>query len=186
VDEVAAIVNCSYADINRITAQLGHPAAEREYEYTAVPIVELDIPAAGITVMDGPFMTLLPYGKSDRFLLYNVEHTVIARTVVRSLPPAWLAPETSPFAALDPREFFRAMADACSRFVPALAAARMTGCLQGPRMVLARNHATDARPSLVNSYGGRYHTVFSGKIDHCVWVAEDVCARLVGSLARVA
>jgi glycine/D-amino acid oxidase-like deaminating enzyme len=182
-DVVDAVVNCSYADINRITAQLGHPVLEREYEYTAVPIITLDIPPVGVTVMDGPFMTLLPYGKTSQFLLYNVEHTVIERRVGRGLEESWLDPLTSPFASLDPGVFYRSMIDACSAFVPALADAQMVGCLQGPRMVLARNHATDARPSVVDSYGDRYHTVFSGKIDHCVWVAEEVSSRLVASVA---
>ncbi len=180
---VDAVVNCSYADINRLTEQLGHPTVEREYEYTAVPIIRLDIPKVGITVMDGPFMTVLPYGKSGEFLLYNVENTVVARSVDRQLDPSWLKPETSPFSSVDKQAFFGSMVAACSRFVPALAGAEMVGCLQGPRMVLARNHSTDARPSLLNSYGGRYHTVFSGKIDHCVWVAEDVCERLKAFVA---
>lgn len=178
-----AVVNCSYADINRLTEQLGHATVEREYEYTAVPIIRLDVPKVGITVMDGPFMTVLPYGKSGEFLLYNVENTVVARSVERQLDPSWLTPETSPFAAVDKQAFFRAMVASCSRFVPALARAEMVGCLEGPRMVLARNHLTDARPSLLNTYGGRYHTVFSGKIDHCVWVAEDVCERLKAAVA---
>ena len=173
-----AVVNCSYADINRLTEQLGHPTIECEYEYTAIPIIRLDIPKVGITVMDGPFMTLLPHGKSGEFLLYNVENTVIARTVGRQLDESWLRPEESPFACVDRQEFFNSMVDACRRFVPALEDAEMVGCLHGPRMVLARNHATDARPSILNTYGNRYHTVFSGKIDHCVWVAEDVCQRL--------
>lgn len=178
-----AVVNCSYADINRLTEQLGHPTLEREYEYTVVPVIKLDIPKVGITVMDGPFMTILPYGKSEKFLLYNVENTVVARSLESQLDPAWLDPETSPFASMNRQLFFQSMIEACSAFVPAVAAAEMVGCLQGPRMVLARNHATDARPSLINSYDGNYHTVFSGKIDHCIWVAEDVCARLVASLA---
>lgn len=181
-----AVVNCCYADINRLTEQLGHPTSEREYEYTVVPIIRLDIPKAGITVMDGPFMTILPYGKSDDFLLYAVDNTVVARSVEQQLDAAWLDPDTSPFAAMDRESFFRRMLDTCSQFVPALVRAEMVDCLQGPRMVLARNDATDARPSLINSYGDRYHTVFSGKIDHCVWVAEEVRARLEHGFDRSA
>ena len=173
-----AVVNCCYADINRLTEQLGYPISEREYEYTVVPIIRLDIPKVGITVMDGPFMTILPYGKSDDFLLYAVDNTVVARSVEQLLDSAWLDRLTSPFAGMDRESFFRQMVDTCAKFVPALGKAEMVGCLQGPRMVLARNEVTDARPSLINSYGDRYHTVFSGKIDHCVWVAEEVRERL--------
>jgi glycine/D-amino acid oxidase-like deaminating enzyme len=179
--DVDAVVNCSYADINRLTGQLGHPTPEREYEYTAVPIIALDVPRAGVTIMDGPFMTLLPYGKSRDFLLYDVVHTVIAREVAQQLDPRWLDPASAPFAGADRQRFFADMVASCQRYLPVLAQARMVGCLEGPRMVLARNHATDARPSLVNGYGDRYYTVFSGKVDHCVWVAEDVCGRLLAA-----
>jgi glycine/D-amino acid oxidase-like deaminating enzyme len=182
VAEADVVVNCSYADINRLTEQLGYPISEREFEYTVVPIVEMDIPKVGITIMDGPFMTLLPYGQSDRFLLYAVENTVVARTVATQLDRAWLDPATSPFAQMDALAFFRDMVAACKRFVPALEEARMVGHLEGPRMVLARNHATDARPSMVSRYGAGYYTVFAGKIDHCVWVADDVCSRICAAM----
>ena len=46
-------------------------------------------------------------------------------------------------------------------------------------MVLAQKEDTDARPSMVNSYNNDgYFTVFSGKIDHCMWVADEVGQKL--------
>jgi glycine/D-amino acid oxidase-like deaminating enzyme len=181
-----AVANCAYADINRLTAQLGHVVQEREYEYTVVPIVRANLPRAGMAVLDGPFMTLLPHGKGDEFLLYHVVNTVVARTESRQLDPRWRQPATSPFAGADRDAFFEAMREACATFVPGLRDATMVGCLEGPRMVLARNHATDARPSLLTSYGPRYHTVFSGKIDHCVWIADELVERMDAGLGRAA
>lgn len=182
VQPADAVINCTYADINRLTAQLGHPVHAREYEYTVVPVISLEAPRVGVTVMDGPFMTVLPFGQSRDFLLYNVEHTVVAREVGTQLDPLWLTPEPPPFAMLDREAFFRRMVADCARFLPALEGASLRGFLHGPRMVLARNHATDARPSLIQGYGNGYYTVFSGKIDHCVWVAEDLVAQLCQEL----
>ncbi|MBM3542850.1 MAG: hypothetical protein FJX51_12460 [Alphaproteobacteria bacterium] len=62
--------------------------------------------------------------------------------------------------------------------MPALADARLAGFLHGPRMVLARRDDTDARPSIIEQPRPDYVSVFSGKIDHCLWVAEDVARRL--------
>jgi hypothetical protein len=45
-------------------------------------------------------------------------------------------------------------------------------------MVAARCDDTDARPSVVRSFDDGYVTVFSGKVDHCTWVADEVAARL--------
>jgi glycine/D-amino acid oxidase-like deaminating enzyme len=168
------VVNASYGDINRITEQLGFPIAENLYEYTAVPIIKLDIPRVGITIMDGPFMTLLPHGKSGNFLLYNVVHSVVASGVSRLMDASWQMPESAPFGKTDKFQFFRKMIELCAEYVPALERAELVGFLEGPRMVLARKEASDARPSIVNNYNDRYFSVFAGKIDHSIWVADEV------------
>ncbi|MGX1308041.1 glycine/D-amino acid oxidase-like deaminating enzyme [Amorphus suaedae] len=170
----AAVVNCGYADINRLTETLGFETTESQYEYTAVPIIEADFETAGVTIMDGPFMTVLPFGKSGRYLLYHVRHTVLETAVGHQVPEAWLVPETSPFAQADQQALYERMRQDCLRFVPGLQSARLVGFLKGPRMVLAKRDDTDARPSIVNALASNYLTVFSGKIDHCMWVADDV------------
>jgi len=172
------VVNASYGNINRLTRQLGHEVAERLYEYTVVPIIRLDMPRIGVTIMDGPFMTMLPYGKSDSFLLYHVDLTVIAKEVSTQLNQDWLDPSTGPFAGMDKQAFFHSMIDLCKGFVPELEKATLAGFLEGPRMVLARRDDSDARPSIVTSYDDSYYTVFAGKIDHSIWVADDVCVEL--------
>jgi hypothetical protein len=184
-DVFDAVVNCSYADINRITSQLGFGLEERQYEYTAVPIISVEgLPKVGITIMDGGFMTILPFGKSDKFLMYHVKHTVVATETKKLMDTNWLVPNKSPFAKIDKNNFFETMLIACKKYVPALEGAKLEGFLQGPRMVLAKKDDTDARPSMINSYASNYHTVFSGKIDHCVWVADDVAARISDSFAH--
>jgi hypothetical protein len=134
--------------------------------------------AGGITILDGKFMTILPFGKTGRYLLYHVENVVIAAEIAPVLDARWRDAETSPFASLDKNRWFVSLLDACCQFVPDLGGARLSGFLHGPRMVLANKEATDARPSLVNSPEPRYITVFSGKIDHCTWVADEVCSQL--------
>lgn len=172
------VINASYGDINRLTAQLGHAVIEKLYEYTAVPIIQMDMPRVGVTIMDGPFMTLLPYGKSDNFLLYNVEHSLIAKNVSTQIDPNWLMPDTAPFSGVDKQQFFEKMISICREFVPALATAKIKGFLEGPRMVLAHRDHTDTRPSMVTCYDQSYYTVMAGKIDHCMWVAEELSQKL--------
>ena len=174
-----AVVNCCYADINRLTARLGHRIESHQYEYAAVPIIEVDWPeATSITILDGPFMTLLPFGKTGQYLLYHVRHAVIAQENEPLLDPAWRHPQTSPFASADKERWFEAQLESCCKFVPTLRGARLKGFLQGPRMVLADREDTDARPSIVTRHERGYITVFSGKIDHCTWVAEEVASQL--------
>jgi glycine/D-amino acid oxidase-like deaminating enzyme len=174
-----AVINACYYDINRLTSALGHATKQQQYEYTAVPIIELDLPqTTGITIMDGPFMTVLPFGKSGRYLLYHVDHAVIASHDGVLMNPAWLDRETAPFATVDREAWFAGLVERCAPFVPAVRNARPVDYLQGPRMVLANNHATDSRPSTITQHEPGYITIFSGKIDHCTWVADDVAAMI--------
>lgn len=172
------VINASYGDINRLTKQLGHKLNENLYEYTVVPIIKVDMPRVGVTVMDGAYMTVLPHGRTENFLLYSVVGSVVASDVSEMLNPAWLDPITAPFAKMNSDLYFKRMIEACAKYVPALATSKLVGFLEGPRMVLARNDDTDARPSIVTDYGGGYFSVFAGKIDHSIWVAEDVMSRV--------
>jgi glycine/D-amino acid oxidase-like deaminating enzyme len=172
------VINASYADINRLTEGLGHVVDDNLYEYTAVPIIKMNMPRVGVTIMDGPFMTVLPHGKSDNFLLYNVAQSVIASSVARLMDSRWLSPETAPFSGMDKGAFFRKMVRTCSEYMPSLGNAELVGFLEGPRMVLARKDASDARPSIVTNYDDSYFSVFAGKIDHSIWVADDLIGLL--------
>jgi glycine/D-amino acid oxidase-like deaminating enzyme len=173
-----AVVNCTYANINLLNAQLGHAAPTYQYEYTMVPIIEWNQPPVGVTVMDGRFMTVLPFGQTGRFLLYHVEHTVVATEIGSQMPIGWLDPKNSPSQQVNAQYLFNTIKQSCSRFVPALQDARLAGFLQGPRMVLANRDSTDARPSIINRHEPGYWSVFTGKIDHCMWVADEIANTL--------
>ncbi len=176
-EQFDAVVNCSYADINRLTASLGHSIEVRQYEYTAVPVVEVELEQpVGVTIMDGRFMTLLPFGKSNRYLLYHVDHAVIARANSPIMHHEWLTPETSPFVDVDPSKWFAEIKESCANYLPMLRDAVHVDSLQGPRMVLANRDHTDERPSITTKHEPGYITVFAGKIDHCIWVADEVTA----------
>lgn len=168
------LINATYSDINRITATLGYDIGHNQYEYTVVPVIELDVPPIGVTIMDGPFYTLLPFGKTDKHLLYGVENSVIKTVTSKQMPKEWNIPGKSPFNFLDKIKFFDKMKESVSFFIPEIKRAKIVDFLQGPRMVLAQNDKTDARPSVINLYDDKYLTIFSGKIDHSIWVAEDI------------
>ncbi len=176
--ELDAIVNCSYADINRLTAMLGFDIAPRQYEYTVTPIIRWRDRPLGMTIIDGPFCTVLPHGKTGNFLLYHVDHAVISRYTRPLLDPSWLASDGRPSHRVDLEAVFERARAAATEFIPSLADATLVGFLQGPRMVLPNADDTDRRPSMVRHYGDNYITVFSGKINHCVWVGDEVVSLL--------
>jgi hypothetical protein len=173
-----AVINCSYANINTLTDQLGYDVSDSQYEYTAIPIISVDLPPTSITVMDGPFMTFFPYGNTKKFLLYHVDYSVIQTEITKTLNPEWLDPHTSPLARIDQKKHFESMTKACSKFMPALVNAKLCGFLEAPRMILPQHEKDDARPSFINDYGEGYFTVFSGKIDRSLSIADSMCSKL--------
>ena len=169
------VVNCTYANHNKFNAELEVPSPVFQYEYTMVPIIRWGQERCGITVMDGPFMTVLPFGKSDDFLLYHVRHAVVETIVADQLPSHWLDKDASPASRIDKGALYQTTLNACTEFVQALGTAELIGFLEGPRIVVADTDDTDERRSIVaNRDNEGFWSVLSGKIDHSVWVAEDV------------
>lgn len=170
-----AVVNCTYANANRIASHLGHTPPVRQYEYVVMPVLRFpDMAPASLTVMDGPFCCLLPSGRDGDHLLNHVEHSVVAREDGALLDPSWLDPATSPFAILDRDRFAERLLAASARYVPEVQGAQIVGFAQGARVVLAHAEDTDARPSVVALREPGFVDVFSGKIDHSVWVGDEV------------
>ena len=180
------VVNCAYANANRISAHLGYPRKTRQYEYTAIPIVELEgIEKTSVTIMDGPFFSLLPFGSGGDHLLFHVVHSVVAREDAPLLNPEWLDPAASPFASLDKAGLFETIRTSAAEFMPSLRRARLKGFAEGPRTVLAHVEDTDARPSIVALREPGYVEVFSGKVDHSMWVGDEVASLLGAAEASV-
>lgn len=128
--------------------------------------------------MDGPFLTILPFGKTNKFLLYHVDLSVIDSEVNTKLNLDWLSKETSPLRKKDEIEYFNMMIEKCSNFIPALKKSKLIDFLEGPRMVLPRRDESDERPSIITNVDD-YIEVFSGKIDHSIWVAEEINKKLI-------
>jgi len=175
------VINATYADINSFTLKLGYDVQEYQYEYTVVPILRGKFPNCGVTIMDGPFMTILPYGATGDFLLYHVNFSVVERKIGHLLDAEWRGANQGPLKKMNLQKYFEKMITTCKDFIPSLENALVIGYLSGPRMVRANRDQTDERPSLVEAYG-RYFTVFSGKVDHCAWVSNQVARNIKAQL----
>lgn len=169
-----AVVNATYANQNRLDSSLGHSLPERQFEYTAIPVVEMSTKRAGVTIMDGGFMTILPFGKSNKGLLYHVDLSVVRREVGEFMPSTWLQRGQNPFTQVDTETQFEAFVEDCQEFIPSIADAECVDWLHGPRMVLANSDKNDERPSILRTLEPNYVSVFSGKTDHAPVTAEVI------------
>jgi len=141
------VFNCTYASLNTILANSGAAIIPLKRELTELALVESppELDGIGVTVMDGPFFSLMPY--PARPGLCTLSH-------VRYTPhSAWNdVPEAAP---LDEREVlggtttrFPHMVRDAARFLPSIAGAKYMDSLWEIKAVMPRSEQDDSRPIL--------------------------------------
>jgi len=81
IDDCDYLINTSYASINKINEILGVSKLNLKFQDVVIPIFEMNHKPFGLTVMDGPFCSVMPKGNnSNEFLLYNAKHSVISES----------------------------------------------------------------------------------------------------------
>lgn len=83
IDDCDYLINTSYANINKVNGILGVPELKLKFQDVVIPIFEMNCEPFGLTVMDGPFCSIMPKGNNNNeFLLYNAKHSVISQSSI--------------------------------------------------------------------------------------------------------
>jgi FAD dependent oxidoreductase len=166
-----ALVNATFYEINTVCGWFGF--RRRDFQYDTKELVIVRLPTArrvAITIMDGPFCTFLPMGRSDRFILGHVRESVLTRDVAQATPdrrPGDLARSRWPVIRDASAEFFPFVRRA--EFVESI----FTGVVVDPEAL-----DDDARVSEITEHAHGCWTVFSAKIVSCVSVADELMERV--------
>src|SRR5579862_4115457 len=124
------LVNAAYAGIAEVLALIDCPPPSIQFELCVMPIMEIDDPPPrfGVTLMDGPFCSLMPKGRdAGRFIVYHVDRSVVQRQVDDRHP------EWQPLEGLVEQEIVRASLE----YFPILERMRVRESWIGTRVVLA-------------------------------------------------
>lgn len=79
------IINTSYANINNVNKLIKAPELNLKFQDVVVPIFKMNYPPIGITIMDGPFCSIMPKGNNDNtFLLYNPKYSVLKESLINN------------------------------------------------------------------------------------------------------
>ena len=82
IEEYDHIINSTYGNINHINDILDIPKINIKLQDVIIPIFEMQHDALGLTIMDGPFCSIVPKGfDKNKFLLYHVKHSVGSQTM---------------------------------------------------------------------------------------------------------
>jgi hypothetical protein len=159
------VINASYANFNAINSLLGIPLKKLLYEQVVIPEFKYQSEAFGLTVMDGPFCSVMPKGKQENeFLLYHVKYSVLENKLT----------ENRPLFTIDSNAVYNDIYKNSQLFMPFLKDVRLNGFNEITRVV--HKNDDDARLTELYTYEGytNYFALLSGKITTCVQVALEI------------
>jgi len=171
---------CTYAQLNSPGHGGGQPLIALKHELTEMALVEVPAPLKeiGITVMDGPFFSLMPFPDRKLHTLSHVRYTPHTHWYdgQGDYQPAY-----DLFASARKETAFRHMVGDASRYLPMAAKCEYRDSLWEVKTVLPRSEMDDSRPILFRPDFGlaNYHLVMGGKIDN-VYDITDVIGRKFG------
>lgn len=159
------IFNCTYSGLNQLSGDWGGSLIQLKHEVTEMGLVDppAELEKLGITVMDGPFFSAMPYPSEN---CYSVSH-------VRYTPHfSW-----QDDASVNPYERLRAynchsrfdlMKRDVSRFLPCFEKASYRRSMFEVKTVLVKNEVDDGRPILFERHQSipKSYMVLGGKIDN--------------------
>lgn len=180
------VVCCSYAQTNAVAAASGLPLIPLKHELAEMALVDVPpvLKGLGVTVMDGPFFSCMPFPPRGLHTLSHVRYTPHGHWY-DGLPAEPHLPAYEVFDRAERRTAFPHMVRDAARYLPALAGCEYRDSLWDVKTVLPRSEADDSRPILFRPDHGiaNYHVVMGGKIDNVYDVADEMAKRF-GWLAR--
>jgi len=161
------VFNCTYAGLNYLSGARSSAASVLKHEITEIALVEPPekLRGMGITVMDGPFFSVMPFPARN---LHSFTH-------VRYTPHfAWIddgLPERNPYAVFDKfdkQSKFPYMLRDAMRYLPLLAKSRYVESIFEVKTVLVNSEVDDSRPILFdrNAHHPDIVSILGGKIDN--------------------
>ena len=171
------LVNATYDNRNIVSRWFGFPVEPLRFDLYELLVLRLPIPQICVTIIDGPFTSLVGTGNEGEFLLSHI-HNSVSRSVIPDdgMPPQW-------------GEFpsnRATMLRHSARYLPILSQATDVGSRWATRAVNAYARDFDARPTVITSHGFGCWSVLGGKIITCVTNAREIAREIRGEQRRVA
>jgi glycine/D-amino acid oxidase-like deaminating enzyme len=169
------VFNCTYSGLNQFVGDFPGTQTRLKQEITEMALMQVPpaLEGLGITVMDGPFFSMMPFPARGLHTLSHVRYTPHLH---------WNdAPDIDPYHKLG--TYSRStrvdrMVRDVARYLPSVGQARYADSLFEVKTVLVKNEGDDGRPILFEKHmelPGCY-SVLGGKIDNIYDVLEKLDA----------
>lgn len=176
------VFNVTYGQINHILRLAGLPLAALKFELAEILLVEPpeELTGLAVTVMDGPFFSVMPYPADGLYSLSHVRYTPHLNwtDADSNLSPYQIA------ARFQGASRSRHMIQDSQRYLPCLAGVDVRECIRDVKAVLLKNEEDDGRPILFQRRPAqsRILSILGAKIDN-VYDLFDLVRRLDPRLA---
>ena len=170
--DAATLFNVTYAGINTLLNNSGLEALALKHELAELALIAPppELVGKGITVMDGPFFSTMPYPERALHSLTHVRYTPHAswndhQASAGADAAAGRAADMTE-GAVESR--WRHMVLDAQRYMPCIADAQYKGSLYEQKTVLVRNERDDGRPILFHKHSGKpvFYSILGGKMDN--------------------
>lgn len=160
------VFNVTYSQVNHVLGLAGLPSASLKHELAEIALIAPpeQLTGYGITVMDGPFFSTMPYPSASKYSLTHVRYTVHQSWTDAS---AGISPYEM-LARVRPVSKAPYMIKDAARYLPCLSEAKAENSLFDVKTVLIKNEADDGRPILYQRRPNtsRIASILGGKIDN--------------------
>ena len=167
------IFNCTYSGINQFKGNLAGSVNNIKHEITELALIRPPkvIEGMGVTVMDGPFFSILPFPNKKLHTLSHVRYTPHV---------SWAdKPGINPYeklASYKCNSHFNHMIRDAGKYIPAMLDSNYIESMFEVKTILSNNEIDDGRPIVFNKHSKikSCYTILGGKIDNIY----DVLKRL--------
>lgn len=186
ISSTSNILNATYASINQILRKFDYELFTTKYEICEVIMTEVtdNVKNVGITVMDGPFFSLMPFGESGYHSLTSVGHTP-HESSFSALPefscqhfnsactPNQLANCNSCIAK--PDSAWTRMYQLAKKYLVPEIEIQQRKSLYAVKALISASELDDSRPTVIKGFSEspRFISVFSGKFN-TIYDLEEV------------
>ncbi len=175
VDELTTryIFNCTYSGLNQIAGDYPGTTIKLKHEVTEMALMQMPpaLLSLGITVMDGPFFSMMPFPARGLHTLSHVRYTPHYNWIDQ--------PNLNPYQKLN--DYHRVtrvdrMVRDVARYIPEVKNANYVDSLFEVKTILVKNEGDDGRPILYEKHinlKGCY-SILGGKIDNIYDILEKL------------
>lgn len=154
------IVNATYSSFNYVNRMLNLPTRKFRYDICNVPVIKLpkNLSKIGITIMDGDFYSILPYGRTPYHLFWSVQGSTIRSEDI-------YPHQAKSHKIANYRD---------DTYIPLLKHAKLIDVLRTIKILAYDVEYSDERLTDLISYGNGKFAILSAKINTCVSTARKL------------